>query len=175
MKRFWVIFWGIIFYSILSYAQISTNSYYSNLKTYHGLDGVSWMKIQYPGEYQAYNWLKENVKGQPFILEAPGDSYTDYDVISSYTGLPTVSGWFVHEWLWRGDPKYPQERVTDITTIYNSRDSGVTTNLLKKYNVSYVIVGTFERQKFPYLNETKFSQIGTIVFQSDYTSIYKVN
>jgi uncharacterized membrane protein len=175
LKRFWVIFWGIIFYSILSYAQMSTNSYYSDLKTYHGLDGVSWMKIQYPGEYQAYNWLKENIKGQPVILEAPGDSYTDYNVISSYTGLPTVSGWFVHEWLWRGDPKFPQERVSDITTIYNSQDSGVVANLLKKYNVSYVIVGTFERQKFPYLNEAKFSQIGTLVFQSGYTSIYRIN
>lgn len=175
LKRFWVIFWGIIFYSIISYAQISTNSYYGDLKNYFGLNGINWLKTQYPYEYQAIQWFRENIKDQPVILEAPGDSYTDFNVISSYTGLPTVSGWFVHEWLWRGKPEFPQERVTDISNIYQGTDIKTTQSLLKKYGVSYVIVGTFERQKFPYVNEEKFSQIGTIVFSSGYTTIYKIN
>lgn len=50
--------------------------------------------------YQAYIWLNKNVKGQPVVLEACGDSYQNYDNrVSAMTGLPTVLGWYVHEWL----------------------------------------------------------------------------
>ncbi|OGM36060.1 hypothetical protein A3E41_04965 [Candidatus Woesebacteria bacterium RIFCSPHIGHO2_12_FULL_38_9] len=175
VKRFMVIYFAVTFYSILSYAQIAINSYYGNLKSYRGLKGDTWLTAQYPNEANAITWLNKNVKTQENILEAPGDSYTDFNVISSYTGLPTVSGWFVHEWLWRGDPKFPQERVADITSIYQNADATTTKNLLQKYNVSYVIVGTFERQKFSYLNEAKFGNIGNLVFTSGRTNIYKIN
>jgi len=108
------------------------------------------------------------------ILEAPGDSYTDFNVISSYTGLATISGWYVHEWLWRGDSSFPQKRVTDINLIYTSEDLAVTQGLLDKYKVEYVIIGTFERQKYPNLNEAKFAQLGKQVFSSGNTKIYQV-
>ena len=52
----------------------------------------------------AIRWLNDNVNGQPIVLEASGDSYQDYDNrVSAMTGLPTVLGWYVHEWLWRND------------------------------------------------------------------------
>ena len=37
------------------------------------------------------------------VLEANGDSYSGYERVSAMTGLPTVLGWYVHEWLWRDD------------------------------------------------------------------------
>jgi len=173
-KKLYAAILFMIFISILSYANFAVNSYYGELKVYQGLSGIEWLKRDYPNEYGVTEWLKENVKGQPVILEAPGDSYTDFNVISSYTGLPTVSGWFVHEWLWRGDAKYPQERVTDIVEVYTSPNVELTKSLLKKYNVGYVIVGTFERQKYPNLDEAKFEKLGTQVFFSGNTKIYQV-
>ena len=98
--------------------QKNNDKYYADLETYHGLNGVSWLQRQFPEQYDVIVWFNKNVSGQPVILEAPGDSYTDFNVISAYTGLPTVSGWFVHEWLWRGDSSFPQARVSDITQIY---------------------------------------------------------
>ena len=175
IRRFLAIFWMVILYSILSYAQLSTNSYYGNLKNYRGLDGVVWLENQYPDEYATITWLRSNAKKGSVILEAPGDSYTDYNVISSYTGIPTVSGWYVHEWLWRGTPDFPQKRVTDITNIYQTSDPNYAKTLLEKYKVTYVIVGTFERQKFPTINEAKFNYIATPIFQSGMTTVYKVN
>jgi uncharacterized membrane protein len=175
LKILQVIFWGVIFYSIVSYSQFAIDSYYGNLKIYKGLNGISWLATQYPDDYAVVTWLRENVSGQKIILEAPGDSYSDFDVISSYTGLATVSGWFVHEWLWRGTPEFPQARVTDITKIYNSSDVSEVKNLLKKYDVSYVIVGTFERQKFPHLNESKFYQIASPVFSSGNTIVFQIS
>ncbi len=175
VRRFLAVFWMVILYSILSYAQLSTNSYYGNLKNYQGLDGTKWLENQYPDEYAVILWLRSNAKKDTVILEAPGDSYTDYNIISSYTGIPTVSGWFVHEWLWRGTPDFPQKRVTDITNIYQTSDSNYAKTLLKTYKVTYVIIGTFERQKFPTLDETKFNDIATPVFRSGSTTVYKLN
>jgi uncharacterized membrane protein len=165
----------VMFASILHYAPIATKSYYADLKVYKGLDGETWLKEKDPDIYNAIIWLRENNKDQPVILEAPGDSYTEYNSISSYTGFPTVSGWFVHEWLWRGSPDHPQKRVDDITSIYNSANVTEVKLLLQKYNVRYVVVGKYEKEKFPELKEAKFDEIGDPVFTSPTTKIYKVS
>ncbi len=169
------VFFGILFASILWYPSFAIKSYYGDLKDYKGLSGDSWLKTQRPNVYDAISWLKKNVTGQPTILEAPGDSYTEFNVISSYTGLPTVLGWFVHEWLWRGEASFPQSRVNDITQIYISPNLDLTKKLLNKYKVKYVIVGEFEREKYPTLLENKFENLGKLVFTSGDLKIYEIN
>jgi uncharacterized membrane protein len=166
---------ALIIYSLLAYPSFAINSYYADLKTYKGLDGVNWVKTQLPDRYELISWFNENVKNQPVILEANGDSYTDFNIVSSYTGLPTVSGWFVHEWLWRGDSSFPQNRVSEISQIYTSQDINTAKTLLNKYNVKYVIIGSQEREKFPSLYEEKFNQLGGVVFSSPTSRIYKIN
>jgi uncharacterized membrane protein len=161
--------------AILIYPSYAIGSYYNDLKKYKGLDGTSWAKITHPARFGAVNWLNKNVAGQPVILEAPGDSYTEFNIISSYTGLPTVSGWFVHEWLWRGDSSFPQQRVSDINLIYTSDDENLTKALLDKYKVVYVIIGDQELQKFPNINEIKFEHLAKLVFSVKDLRMYKVN
>lgn len=161
--------------SILSYSYFSIGSYYNKLELYKGLDGTSWITTYLPERAELITWIKENVTDQSILLEAPGDSYTDFNVVSSYTGLPTVSGWFVHEWLWRGDSSFPQERVTDIQTIYTSQDLALTKSLLVKYGINYVIVGNQEREKFPTLIEKKFNDLGERIFANQTSSIFKID
>ena len=67
-------------------------------------DSAFW-KMSFPRTPGAIRWLDETIEGQPVVLEANGDSYSDYERVSAMTGLPTVLGWYVHEWLWRGDPQ----------------------------------------------------------------------
>jgi len=165
-------FFSLLFSSILIYPFLAVNSYYGKLKNYQGLSGDSWLKTSYPETYLAIDYFRNKVKGQPVILEAPGNSYTDYNVISSYTGLPTIQGWFVHEWLWRGSPEENQKRVEDVSTIYTTSSTTIAKMLLAKYSVSYVIVGSFERERFPTLYEEKFLKLGKKVFSSGQTSIY---
>jgi len=169
------LFFTTLFAVILWYPKFAIKSYYNSLENYVGLSGTAWLKDKNPDLFKTITWLNKNAKGQPVILEAPGDSYTEYNVISSYTGLPTVSGWFVHEWLWRGEATYPQERVTDITEIYTNQDINYTQVLLDKYNVKYVIIGNFEYEKFPELNIEKFSALGKEVFSSGETKVYQIN
>jgi uncharacterized membrane protein len=166
---------ALTFSAVMTYPNIAIKSYYEGVSNYRGLDGEMWLERQYPEYYDVLLYLRENVEKNSIILEAPGDSYTDYNVISSYSGIPTVSGWFVHEWLWRGSADFPQQRVVDITQIYNSSDPELTKNLLRKYSVDFVIVGAFEKEKFTNINEVKFADIAEGVFKSGNTSVYKIN
>jgi uncharacterized membrane protein len=165
-------FFTLLFTSVLMYPILSVQSYYGRLQEPIGLNGEVWLKETYPGTYNTVVWLRNNVLGQPVILEAPGSSYTDYNIISSYTGLPTPLGWFVHEWLWHGGSEAPTERTRDIDTIYETPDALVAQKLLEKYGVKYVVVGRFEKEKYPEINEQKFSKLGSQVFSSEESTIY---
>lgn len=166
---------GIGLFLVLLYPFFAINSYYNGLTNYHGLDGTAYLKTLYPNDYQAIAWLNKNVKGQPVILEAQGDSYTDYGRLSSNTGLPTVLGWTVHEWLWRGTYDITVPRISDVKTLYETADVNVTKQLLGKYKISFVIVGDLERQKYPNLDEQKFQELGTVVFKNGQTEIYGIS
>ena len=165
----------ILLMLVFLYPYFSVKSYFSDLKKSYGLDGTSYLKTLHPQDYKAIIWINKNIAGQPVILEAQGDSYTDYARISSNTGLPTILGWTVHEWLWRGTYDIPSPRIEIVKTLYETPDSQKTSILLKKYKVIYVYVGDLEREKYPLLQEEKFGLIGSIVFSEGNTRIYKIN
>lgn len=169
------IYFATILSSLMIYPYYAIKSYYGKLNHFKTLDGESWLANRLPEQKQVINWLRDNANGNLVILEAPGDSYTLYNVVSSYTGLPTVSGWFVHEWLWRGEAIYPQQRVTDITTIYTSENISDVSAQIKKYKIVYIIVGPNEREKFPTLTEAKFEKVAKLRSTFGNTKIYQVN
>lgn len=142
---------------------------------YEGLDGLAFLKREYPDDYALIEWLRENIEGQPNILEGNGDSYTYYGRISMATGLPTVQGWYVHEWLWRDDVNLVQARVDDVKAIYESEDVNQTLELLHKYQVQYVVVGKLEQQKFPELKQEKLLSLGTVVFERPEIMLIKLH
>lgn len=172
----------LLFTLVAIYPQFAINSYYGNLQKYYGLNGVSWMTSQYPDDYNAIMWLNKNINcegtdcnKQPVIVEANGDSYTDFDRVSAYTGLPTIVGWPVHEWLWRGSYDEAGKRIPEVAAIYESKDMENTKEILRKYNVEYIFLGTLERQKYPALDEEKLLKLGKVVFESGTTKIIKVS
>lgn len=170
----YLLFAILFFILVMLYPYFSINSYFNGLRKYEGLDGIKYLKSSYPNDYEAILWIDKNIKGQPIILEAQGDSYTDYGRVSANTGLPTVLGWAVHEWLWRGTYDIPSPRIDDVTKMYESEDLKETKTLLKKYNVSLVFLGDLERQKYTNLNEEKFKTLGKTIYQKGTTKIYGV-
>lgn len=160
---------------VFSYPFFSVGSYYNSLKINYGLDGTTYIKNLYPQDYSAIAWINKNIKDQPVILEAQGDSYTDYARISSNTGLPTVLGWTVHEWLWRGTYDIPAPRISEVQNLYESPDINIVKTLIKKYKISYVYIGGLEIQKYPNLSEDKFKKLGKVVYQNQNTRIYQIN
>lgn len=164
----------ILVYLILTYPYIAIKAYYGDFQNYQGLNGIAYLQKLYPADYAAIDWLNDNTEGQPVVLESQGDSYTDYGRVSTNTGLPTVLGWTVHEWLWRGSYDIPSPRINEVKDLYETSDINKTKALIKKYKIQYVFVGNLEYQKYPNLNEVKFQELGEIVFQKDNTKIYKI-
>ena len=159
---------------VFLYPYFAINSYFGNLRTYSGINGINYLKPLYPNDYEAILWINKNIKGQPIILEAQGDSYTDYARVSTNTGLPTVLGWTVHEWLWRGSYDIPEPRIPEVQTLYEAESIGDTKKLIDKYSIQLVFIGALEKEKYPKLNEQKFKVLGKIIYQNGKTKIYKI-
>lgn len=165
---------------------ISTCGYFINATTnwftgfplknkYQTLNATAYLENAIPEDAAAIRWLNKNITGQPTVLEACGDSYKDYDNrVSAMTGLPTVLGWYVHEWLWRNNLDEENKRRTDVETIYTSTDKKEVQELLDKYEVNYIFIGSCEYQKYEGVNVALLSSLGEIVFKEENTMIVKL-
>lgn len=158
--------WIFFAFFIIIYPFFSIPSYYGNFKKEVDVDGSSWLISNYLEDKEIIDYLNAQEKGQPTILEAQGDSYTDYERISAFTGLPTVAGWWVHEWLWRGSSDIVGNRIPEVVALYESTDLDKTKDLINKYKIKYVIVSRLEKEKYPNLNEDKFNKIGKLIYKS---------
>ena len=158
--------WVIFAFFVVIYPYFSIPSYYGLFNRPVELDGSTWLEQFYPEDKEIIDYLNKNAKGQPVILEAQGDSYTDYERISAMTGLPTVAGWWVHEWLWRGSSEVVGKRIPDVIELYQSTDLNKTEQLIKKYQIKYIVVSRLEKQKYSELYEAKFSKVAKLVLRS---------
>ncbi len=166
---------AVLFLFTVCYFSNAVQAWYGNIfdhKGYKGIDATAFMKSQMPDDEKAIAWLNDNVTGRPVVLEANGDSYTDYERVSVMTGLPTVLGWRTHEWLWKSDPKLLDARAKDIEAIYTSVNESEVRDLIQKYDISYLYVGKQERIKYTNLNETMLKGLGSVVYQSPTDAAY---
>jgi uncharacterized membrane protein len=134
-----------------------------------GLDGMAYMQyaqltgydlndgaLAYPlkSDYDAIRWMQDNVKGSPTIIEghSGGNQYHWAGRFSIYTGLPGVVGWQWHQRQQRGesllDSRVIYDRFTDVETLYTTPDSAEAKRILRRYQIKYVIVSAYERNRF---------------------------
>ncbi|MHB1006663.1 MAG: DUF2298 domain-containing protein [Chloroflexota bacterium] len=160
----------------LAYTVLAPISKTGNFARQPTLDGTAWLRSSNPQEYEAIAWLGR-VPGTPVILEAPGAEYSDFNRTSAYTGLPSVLGWAGHEYQWRGNTPEPTARKADVDTIYRTSDVSLAEGLLRKYGVSYIVVGDAEWQTYSRATEsalTKFTRFADVAFRNDRVTIYRV-
>ena len=140
---------------------------------YKGLNATAFLETDFSEDVGGIRWLKEHIEDSPVVLEANGDSYSEYERVSAMTGLPTVMGWYVHEWLWRGNLADINARIADIESIYTSTDETQVRKLLEQYDVSYVFVGSCERKKYgEKLNNDMLKKLGEVVYQDEEWQTY---
>ncbi|HPH94891.1 MAG TPA: DUF2298 domain-containing protein [Anaerolineaceae bacterium] len=141
------------------------------------LDGLDFFKQGYADDAGAAEWLKTAPAG--VVAEAVGNSYQfPYGRMSTVSGLPTVLGWVGHESQWRGGTQEMGTRYEDIATLYKTRDSFEAENLLRMYNIRYIVLGNLERSTYlggslNSASETKFQKIAQPVFQNSSITIYE--
>lgn len=140
------------------------------------LDGTAWMENIYPGDAAAIRWLNTDITGAPTILEAVGNSYSEYARVSTFTGLPAVLGWPGHEDQWRGNSIEQNIRKPLVEEIYKAPDKAAILPLLARYHVQYIYVGSLERQTYG-VEADGFDNLPASfepVYRSDNVTIYRV-
>jgi YYY domain-containing protein len=174
-----------------------------------GLNGNDYMQVAEYGipsyklqwDYEAIQWLEDNVPGSPVIAEA-GSGLNNVPLyqwgsrISINTGLPTIIGWDWHQKQQRSAiPGWViDQRLQDVAMFYRTVDQSTAQDILNRYNVKYIVAGPLERAT--YLPEgvtndvlldpaytppglAKFDQMAAegrlkIVFQNEGTKIFEV-
>lgn len=162
-----LIFTGTMLFPIKAFP-----TYYGGFSDYYGLDGEKWMQTTMPENYGAVVYLEKNRNGKN-LVEAVGDSYTLYNAVSVFSGVPTIEGWRVHEWLWRGGYGIVMEREKEVTEIYQGKSVAETIGILNKYNIGWILVGQNERISYK-VNEEKLWGLGEIVWNLGETYLIKV-
>jgi YYY domain-containing protein len=166
------------------------------------LDALAWMEtgqvpsfaggevtpIAFAGDLAAIRWFQENVDGSPVVAEASIGPYRcNGSRISAATGLPTIIGWERHQQQQRYADDLPR-RVEDVRRLYTSPDPAEKSEILRRYNVAYVVVGDLERI-YP-LNTNECSPTGSaagiaafaemlgdtleVAFAANGTTVYRV-
>jgi hypothetical protein len=139
------------------------------------LDALEYSGQAVPDEYAAAQWLNQFVAGTPAIVEAPGEEYNaGTSRLSTWTGLPSVIGWSVHEGQWRGTYEIQGPRVDAVKEIYSTPDVTRAIELMRTYQAAYLIVGPNERRQFPASALSKFEAALPIAFQQGDVTIYRV-
>ena len=148
---------GVVIIGAALYPPISAYRWTNGFHNFSGVDGLAYLQRSAPEEMAAVNWLTANSTPGDHILEAPGCSYGEVGVLpdnvfSMATGLETPLGWGFHEYQWRlGSPDISNQisqRKSDVKTIYDSPSSSAAQNLLKQFNVRFIIVGPIERNGY---------------------------
>ena len=141
------------------------------------LDGAAWLQQSYPEDAAAIAWLNDNIEGTSVIVEAPGDQHRAYVYegrVSAFTGLPTVLGWGGHQLQWRGNYDESGAREADLSILMTTLNHAEATQILERYNVSYVYVGPLERQRYPEEALAKFAEMFPAVYDQNGVTIYQV-
>ena len=153
------------------------------------LDGTAYMTVAEHWERdeifllewdgQAIRWLQENAEGSPVVMEAHMEQYRWGGRIANYTGLPTILGWPWHQIQQRFDYRDQiGERAADVKTAYETTDIELAAELMKRYDVSYVVMGELERLNYPEKGLAKFeamieSGMLTKVYENEKTTIFR--
>ncbi len=176
VKRLWKGVFIFLFLSTLIFPVFATYTKCDGFKRNPTLDGMRYIKEgNSVGDYDAIKWLNENIAGRPVILEAVGDAYSYYARVSSNTGLPTLVGWANHEALWRDTWAESIRRSEDVEKIYNATDLRLKRELLKKYNVEYIYVGSLERKKYREEGLNLFDSFTETVYDNSGVKIFRLS
>lgn len=142
--------------------------------------------VDMQADADAIRWLQDNVQGTPAIIE--GHSAGEYrwgGRVSIQTGLPAVLGWNFHQRQQRGLEPLTElvwQRMANVNNFYRTPDINTAWEILKHYNVKYIVVAGLERAlyelsggltKFPIMVE---SGLLSVAYDSGAGAIiYEVN
>ena len=139
------------------------------------LDSLSYMESRDLNELNVINDLREIADSDDVLVEAVGDSYSEYARISGSSGVPAVIGWVFHERQWRGTDELFADREEDVRTIYTTRDTEELQALIDKYGITMVVVGPRERSTYGNIVTGMFDTIGDRVIEHGLYTVFSID
>ncbi len=138
----------------------------------NSLDGLDYLKRFGSDDLEAILWLRDEAP-EGRIVEAVGDSYTEFGRVSAATGLATLVNWQGHQRQWRGHLDILGEREKLVEEIYTGGDPVRVRQLLDAYDIRYVYAGPRERSKYGRLELDGFGSFLKPVREWDGVVIYE--
>ncbi|KXK08575.1 MAG: hypothetical protein UZ21_OP11001000565 [Microgenomates bacterium OLB22] len=77
-----------------------------------------------------------------------------------------MAGWWVHEWLWRGNAQVVGNLIPYIEDFYKGTDIEAKRTFIDRFNIEYIVVGPNEEQKYSPLQEEALQAVAKKVFTS---------
>lgn len=140
----------------------------------YSLDGKQDFYLYSPDEMLAAAWLQKAPLGvMAEAVSDTGGSYTTYNIISTFSGMPTVLGWIGHEAQWRGGYEEMGSRQNDLRELYSTASWEKAKTVIDMYNIRYIVVGELERQTYK-VDVSKFEVNLVKVFDTNKVDIYEV-
>jgi len=131
---------------------------YMETSTYVDKEGPLTLKY----DFDAIEWMQENIEGSPVIIEGLADQYRWGNRISIYTGLPAVIGWDWHQRQQRvGYANTVTDRRVEVDKFFDNSQRSMALKTLDKYDVRYVYIGEMERAKYSEAGLKKFEKMET--------------
>ncbi len=151
---------GLVFFiSVFSFNQFSLNRYNPFGTRRPTLDGSYYLRKTANEDRLFVDYINENIKGTPLILETYGKSFeNNRSRISMHTGLPTYLGWEGHVIIRGANPRLTLRRKKEIDAAYSSTDPLKTYEWLVKTGIKYLVVGGAEHVKYEEKGIAKFNQ-----------------
>ncbi len=176
-RRAWAGMVSLVLVAALVYPVTATYNRTNDFNGPRTLDGLAFAKQRNRGEIQALEWLIEHAEPDAVVVEAVGGSYSEAGRVSAWTGLQTPIGWPGHESQWRCRPGSPCRilagRFEDVERLYQSTDEAEIRSILDKYDVSFVFVGSLERQKYAGGALGVFERMMPVAYQQGDVVIYR--
>jgi tetratricopeptide (TPR) repeat protein len=127
-------------------------------------------------DYEAINWLNQNVHGLAAIAELPEEYYrNDGMLAAANTGLPMVIGGLHQDEQRAGTyARLVGDREQDMNNFFSTSDVQQALTIISKYDIQYIYLGQLEQaragtdgiKKFQQLADPKIAVL-TKVFASD--------
>lgn len=193
LQRFWqaalvVLLFGAALYPVMAAMDKMTDRMGNGAPL--GLDGMTYMAysiydqvqpaLDLSQDYRAIRWMQQNVTGSPVIVEAHQPEYHWGNRFTIYTGLPGVIGWNWHQRQQRAvtPPEWVTDRIKAVELFYNTTSRVEVEKFLRRYDVSYIIVGGLEMALYSPAGLQKFDgwngDLWKEVYRDGETAIYAV-
>lgn len=142
-------------------------SYHKNSKW--TLNGETFLTKQDPLMYETIEYIREKIPPKSIVLEQVDKAYSMDNLVSAFTGRPTIVGWEQHEALWRGGWDEVSRRKKTVQAFYDSAGNEIFDLLNKHAHIDYILIDINK----PFNNDIQ--KYGEIVFKNNGFILIKVN